>query len=39
MQDILTVYAETQPEKLAVVDDKGGDDVVQVDVRRAGGGG
>jgi fatty-acyl-CoA synthase/long-chain acyl-CoA synthetase len=30
MQDILTVYAETQPDKLAVVDDKGGDDIDQL---------
>ena len=27
MPDILTVYAEAQPDKLAVIDDKGGDDV------------
>jgi acyl-CoA synthetase (AMP-forming)/AMP-acid ligase II len=27
--DILTVYAGTQPDKLAVIDDKGGGDVVQ----------
>ena len=26
MPDILTVYAETQPDKLAVIDDKGGDE-------------
>jgi fatty-acyl-CoA synthase/long-chain acyl-CoA synthetase len=30
MPDILTVYAETQPDKLAVVDDKGGDNIVQL---------
>src|SRR5215469_6503648 len=30
MPDILTVYAETQPDKVAVVDDKGGDDIVQL---------
>ena len=30
MPDILTIYAEAQADKLAVVDDKGGDDVVQV---------
>ena len=30
MPDILTAYAETQADKLAVVDDKGGDDVVQL---------
>jgi len=30
MQDILTVYAESQPDKLAVVDDKGGDDIDQL---------
>jgi acyl-CoA synthetase (AMP-forming)/AMP-acid ligase II len=29
MPDILTAYAETQPDKLAVVDDKGGADIVQ----------
>jgi acyl-CoA synthetase (AMP-forming)/AMP-acid ligase II len=29
MQDILTVYAEAQPDKLAVVDDKGDGDIVQ----------
>jgi acyl-CoA synthetase (AMP-forming)/AMP-acid ligase II len=29
MPDILTVYAEAQPDKLAVIDDKGGEDVVQ----------
>ena len=28
MPDILTVYAESQPSKLAVIDDKGGDNVV-----------
>jgi acyl-CoA synthetase (AMP-forming)/AMP-acid ligase II len=30
MPDILTVYAEAQPDKLAVVDDKGGDNIVQL---------
>ena len=30
MADILTVYAESQPDKLGVVDDKGGDDIVQL---------
>jgi long-chain acyl-CoA synthetase len=30
MPDILTVYAESQPDKLGVVDDKGGDDVAQL---------
>ena len=30
MPDILTVYAESQPDKLGVVDDKGGDDIVQL---------
>jgi len=29
MPDILTAYAESQPDKLAVVDDKGGTDIVQ----------
>jgi len=29
MPDILTAYAETQPDKLAVVDDKGGSDIVR----------
>ena len=29
MPDILTVYAQAQPDKPAVIDDKGGDDVVQ----------
>jgi fatty-acyl-CoA synthase/long-chain acyl-CoA synthetase len=29
MPDILTVYAQAQPDKLAVIDDKGGDDIVQ----------
>jgi long-chain acyl-CoA synthetase len=29
MPDILTAYAESQPDKLAVVDDKGGADIVQ----------
>jgi fatty-acyl-CoA synthase/long-chain acyl-CoA synthetase len=30
MQDILTVYAEVQPDKVAVVDDKGGDKIDQL---------
>jgi acyl-CoA synthetase (AMP-forming)/AMP-acid ligase II len=30
MQDILTVYAGSQPDKLAVVDDKGDNDIAQV---------
>jgi acyl-CoA synthetase (AMP-forming)/AMP-acid ligase II len=30
MPDILTVYAESQPDKLGVVDDKGGDDIAQL---------
>ncbi|HEY2312907.1 MAG TPA: AMP-binding protein [Streptosporangiaceae bacterium] len=29
MPDILTVYAEAQPDKLAVIDDKGGEEIVQ----------
>jgi acyl-CoA synthetase (AMP-forming)/AMP-acid ligase II len=29
MPDILTVYAEAQPDKLAVIDDRGGDSIVQ----------
>src|ERR1700739_4441886 len=29
MPDILTAYAESQPDKLAVIDDKGGADIVQ----------
>jgi acyl-CoA synthetase (AMP-forming)/AMP-acid ligase II len=29
MPDILTAYAESQPDKLAVIDDKGADDTVQ----------
>ncbi len=30
MPDILTAYAEAQPDKLAVVDDKGGDNIAQL---------
>src|SRR5215472_5757067 len=30
MPDILTLYAEAQPDKLSVVDDKGGDDIAQL---------
>ncbi len=29
MPDILTAYAESQPDKLAVIDDKGEGDIVQ----------
>ena len=33
--DVLTVYASTQPGKLAVIDDRPGEDVVVLDLRRA----